>query len=50
MPELAHIDFALATAKGFQPLSREEMKSLPASVSEKLRASIDSFFADHVDC
>jgi uncharacterized protein len=50
MPELAHIDFNLAVAKRFQPLSPEEMKSLPAGVSAKMRASIDRFFSDHVDC
>ena len=50
MPELAHIDFNLAVAKRFQPLSPAEMKSLPAGVSAKMRASIDRFFAGHVDC
>jgi len=50
MPELAHIDFNLSVAKRFQPLSPQEMKSLPAGVSSKMRASIDRFFADHVDC
>jgi uncharacterized protein len=50
MPELAHVDFNLAVAKRFQPLSPEEMKSLPAGVSAKMRASIDRFFSDHVDC
>jgi len=50
MPELTHVDINLAVAKSFQPLSPGEMKSLPASVSAKMRASIDRFFADHVDC
>jgi hypothetical protein len=49
MPEMAHIDFNLSVAKSFKPLSREEMRSLPGSVSEKMRASIDLFFSDHVD-
>jgi aryl-alcohol dehydrogenase-like predicted oxidoreductase len=50
MPELSHVEFNLAVAKRFRPLSNEEMKSLPAGVSNKMRASIDRFFADHVDC
>jgi uncharacterized protein len=50
MPEVAHIDFNLAVAKGFKPLSPADMKSLPAGVATKMRASIDRFFADHMDC
>jgi aryl-alcohol dehydrogenase-like predicted oxidoreductase len=50
MPELPHLDFNLNVAKNFKPLSPEEMKRLPAGVSAKMRASIDRFFADHVDC
>jgi uncharacterized protein len=50
LPELAHIDFALATAKSFKPLTPREMKSLPGSVTKQMRASIDSFFANHQDC
>jgi len=50
MPELAFIDFNIAVAKKFKPLSRKEMKSLPASVTEQMRAAIDLFFANHVDC
>jgi predicted aldo/keto reductase-like oxidoreductase len=50
MPEEAHIDFNLAAAKRFQPLSPGEMKSLPAGVSAHMRASIDRFFSDHIDC
>jgi len=50
MPEMAYVDFNLAVAKRFQPLSPAEMKSLPASVSAAMRASIDRFFADHADC
>jgi uncharacterized protein len=50
MPELAHLDFNLNVAKNFKPLSPEDMKRLPAGVSAKMRASIDRFFADHIDC
>lgn len=50
MPQLAHLDFALATAKGFKPLSPQEMKSLPGTVTEAMRASLDNFFANHTDC
>ena len=50
MPQLAHLDFNLNVARNFKPLLPEEMKRLPASVSAKMRASIDRFFADHIDC
>jgi uncharacterized protein len=50
MPELAHIDFNLSVAKSFKPLSPDEMKALPASVSGQMRAAIDHFFSDHMDC
>ncbi len=50
MPELAHIDFNLSVAKNFKPLSPDEMKALPASVSGQMRAAIDHFFSDHMDC
>lgn len=50
MPQLEHIDANIQVAKNFKPLSTEEMNRLPDSVSAQLRASIDRFFADHVDC
>jgi aryl-alcohol dehydrogenase-like predicted oxidoreductase len=50
MPQLEHIDFNISVAKSFKPLSPAEMKSLPASVSSQMRASIDLFFSDHQDC
>ena len=50
MPELAHIDFNINVAKHFEPLSPREMRSLPAGVTAQMRASIDRFFAGHVDC
>jgi uncharacterized protein len=50
MPEVAHIDFNISVAKNFKPLSREEMRQLPASVTAQMRAAIDHFFAGHVDC
>jgi hypothetical protein len=50
MPQTDHIDFNLNVAKNFKPLAPEEMKSLPSGVSAQMRASIDRFFSDHVDC
>jgi aryl-alcohol dehydrogenase-like predicted oxidoreductase len=50
MPQLSHLDQNLQVAKNFQPLSKQEMQSLPAGVSAQMRASIDRFFADHEDC
>ncbi|MEJ5366792.1 MAG: aldo/keto reductase [Bryobacteraceae bacterium] len=49
MPQLEHLEQNIRVAKNFQPLSEEEMKNLPKTVSAALRASIDRFFADHVD-
>jgi predicted aldo/keto reductase-like oxidoreductase len=49
MPKLEYIDFNINVAKNFKPLSKEEMLSLPDSVSAQMRASIDRFFSDHVD-
>jgi len=49
MPQIEHIDQNLQVARTFKPLSREEMNKLPDSVSAQLRASINRFFADHVD-
>lgn len=50
MPKVEHLKQNIEVAKAFKPLSGEEMKSLPASVSAQMRASIDRFFSDHVDC
>lgn len=50
MPELAHLDFNLNVAKNFKPLSKDEMNKLPAKVSAEMRATIDRFFSNHVDC
>jgi aryl-alcohol dehydrogenase-like predicted oxidoreductase len=50
MPKLEHLDANLATARAFQPLSKEDMQKLPGTVSAQMRAAIDRFFADHLDC
>jgi hypothetical protein len=50
MPKLEYLKANIAVAKGFKPLSHDEMQSLPKNVSDQLRASIDRFFSDHVDC
>ena len=50
MPQLEHVDYNLNVARNFKPLTPAEMQSLPASVSAQMRASIDRFFSDHVDC
>jgi len=50
MPKLEYLKENIQTAKAFSPLSKEEMEKLPASVSAQMRAAIDSFFSDHVDC
>jgi aryl-alcohol dehydrogenase-like predicted oxidoreductase len=49
MPKLEFLDFNVGVAKSFKPLTKEEMRKLPESVSTAMRASIDLFFSDHVD-
>ncbi len=49
MPELAHIDQNIQVAKAFKPLSRGEMDSMNTQLLP-LRASIDHFFSNHIDC
>lgn len=49
MPQLDHLEQNIRVARSFRPLSEEEMKSLPTTVSAALRASIDRFFSDHAD-
>jgi aryl-alcohol dehydrogenase-like predicted oxidoreductase len=50
MPKVEHIDFNISVAKNFRPLSPEEMKRLPETVTPQMRAAIDRFFSDHIDC
>jgi predicted aldo/keto reductase-like oxidoreductase len=50
MPRMEHIDANLQTSIAFKPLSIEEMKVLPGRVSSQMRAAIDLFFSNHVDC
>jgi hypothetical protein len=50
MPNLEFLKANIAVAKSFRPLSPEEMKALPQSVSAQMRASLDRFFSQHVDC
>jgi uncharacterized protein len=50
MPKLEFLKANIATAKSFHPLTHEEMQALPQNVSAQLRASIDRFFNNHVDC
>jgi predicted aldo/keto reductase-like oxidoreductase len=49
MPELAHIEQNIQVAKAFKPLSRNEMDSMNAKMLP-LKASIDHFFSNHIDC
>ncbi len=48
MPKLEHLEQNVAIAKAFQPMSRTEMNGLNGQLSE-YKASIDTFFHDHVD-
>ena len=50
MPKLEFLKANIEVAKSFRPLSPEEMKALPQRVSAQMRASLDHFFSQHVDC
>ena len=49
MPQIEHVEQNLSVAHAFKPLSKDEMRALPSSVSAQMRAAIDHFFSDHVD-
>jgi hypothetical protein len=49
MPRMEHLEANLQVAQAFRPLGGDEMKQLPATVSDQMRASIDRFFAEHAD-
>jgi predicted aldo/keto reductase-like oxidoreductase len=48
MPKLEHLEQNVAVAKAFQPMSRTEMNGLNGQLNQ-YKASIDTFFQDHVD-
>jgi hypothetical protein len=50
MPKPEFIDQNVAVAKSFQPLPKREMDDLSTELSQKYKASIDRYFADHRDC
>lgn len=49
MPKLEYIEENLAVAKAFKPMPKEEMRQLSDELAGAHKASIDRFFADHVD-
>jgi len=49
MPQVAHIEQNIQVAKAFKPLSRAEMDNMNREMLP-LKASIDHFFAHHIDC
>jgi predicted aldo/keto reductase-like oxidoreductase len=50
MPKLEFINQNVETAKNFKPLSEQEMRDFSTELSDKFKASIDRYFADHRDC
>jgi len=50
MPQMAHVEENIRVAKAFRPMSPADMKSISDELSAAHKASIDRFFADHVDC
>lgn len=49
MPKLEYIEQNIAAAKSFRPMGREDMRSISDQLSGAHKASIDRFFADHID-
>lgn len=49
MPKLDYVTENISVAKAFKPMAREEMNSLSTELATAHKASIDRFFADHVD-
>ena len=49
MPQLQFIEENIKVAKAFRPLERNEMRRISDDLSGAHKASIDRFFADHVD-
>lgn len=49
MPKVEFIEQNVAVAKSFRPLPADEMKGLSGELSGAHKASLDRFFADHVD-
>ena len=49
MPKLEYIEENLSVAKAFKPMPANEMRQLSDQLAGAHKASIDQFFADHVD-
>lgn len=49
MPQLSFVEENTAIAKRFQPLGKEEMRRLSGDLSRRYKASLDRYFANHVD-
>jgi uncharacterized protein len=49
MPKMEFIDKNVAMAKAFKPLAKAEMLEMSQRLSDKNKAALDRFFANHVD-
>lgn len=49
MPQLEHITENIQVAKAFRPMPQDEMRQFSGQLATAHKASIDRFFADHVD-
>jgi aryl-alcohol dehydrogenase-like predicted oxidoreductase len=50
MPKLEHIDRNAAVAKSFKPMPADEMRRMSTGIAREYKASLDTFFRDHIDC
>jgi hypothetical protein len=49
MPKMEYIEENIRVAKAFRPLPADEMRQISNTLAGEHKASIDRFFADHVD-
>jgi hypothetical protein len=49
MPKLEYIEENISVAKAFKPMPASEMRNLSGELASAHKASIDRFFADHID-
>ncbi len=50
MPKVEYLDRNIAVAKAFKPLAPGEMREMSTKIAGEYKASLDSFFRDHIDC
>jgi len=50
MPKVEYIEHNIALARAFTPMPTDEMKSMAEELAGAYKASLDRYFANHLDC